>query len=419
MKFSKIFPVVCALVLAQHAYADTCDNVAVGTPIYFGGSSALGPLVAVVGPKLASQQFVGQSEPYSLFYYSGGSCNGVNNILGTFDLTAATVAYYSNNPDGGILSIPDGGTAVAKSCTIPAAQSGLLDVGLSDVFAATCIGGPLDGGFADTKGPAQAMVFVTHPASTQTAITAEDAYIALGFGGVTNLAPPWTQVPGAGAGNGTPTGGTTPGALHIRSDSSGTKRILATAAGLNWTKWLGVVEGGSGAVFTAIKDMQGTTAQESSLGILGLDYLDVGTRRSQVKELALAAYGQKYAFFPDSSTSSFDKKNLREGRYAGLGYAHFISSTTTITPKAQYLIDLLTGNQVDVVKTVSKDAHLVPLCAMKVALTAEGGDIQSYTPAQSCACFFESQFNGAPPGCQTCTTTCSTGVCRNGWCEAR
>ena len=407
MKLTKTLPVICALFLAQHALAQTCDTVAVGTPIYIGGSTALQPFVAAVGPKLSASADGG----YTLFYYGGGSCNGVNNILGTFPLAASTsLTYYVANPDGGT-------AAVAKTCTLPASQDGGLDVGISDVFVETC-GAIRPATVADVKGPAQAMAFVTSKLSTQTAITAEEAYIAIGFGGVTYQAPPWTADPAT--------------SFFFRADSSGTKRILASAIGLNWTKWKGQQTSGSGAVFSGLAGITSASAGEASLGILGMDYLDQsdanGPRRNQVKQLAFSAVGQKYAYYPDSSTTSFDKKNLREGRYGGLGYAHFLYATTAggaaLQPKAQYIVDLLTGGTVtpaptfDVTATITKDAHLVPLCAMKVERTAEGADLKAYHPANNCSCYFESLVGTPPASCVQCTTSCASGTCRNGWCEA-
>ena len=411
MKLSTTFPVLCALALAQHAYAQDggCDAVTVGTPIYLGGSTALQPFVKAVGPKLAAQA----GSPYTIFYFGGGSCAGVKNIVDPANnplASSTSLTYYVTETDGGVAT---------KSCTLPASQT-QLDVGISDVFEETCTSAARPATIGDFQGPAQSMVFVTGKDSTQTAITAEEAYIALGFGGTTNKAAPWTADPATN--------------FFIRNDNSGTKLILAAAIKVPAAKWKGKVEAGSGNVYGDLTAISSAAAAESSLGILGLDYLDQndadGTpRRSKVKELAFAAYGQKYAYYPDSTKTSYDKKNLREGRYAGLGYAHFIvpvdGTGTPTSAKAKYIVDLLTGGTVsptpsfDVAKTVAKDAHLVPLCAMKVKRDAEGGDIKEFKPAANCSCYFESLVGTASSGCVQCTSgTCASGsTCRNGWCE--
>lgn len=412
MKLSSTFPVLCALVLAQHARAQDggCDAVTVGTPIYLGGSTALQPFVKSVGPKLAEQS----GSPYTLFYFGGGSCTGVNNVVDPTanPLAASTsLTYYVTDTDGGVAT---------KSCTLPPSQNGKLDVAISDVFVETCTSTARPASIGDFRGPAQSMVFVVPNGSTQTAITAEEAYIAIGFGGSQHQASPWTADPATN--------------FFFRANSSGTKLVLSAAIQVPAAKWKGQALGGSGNVFSGLTAVSGTAA-ESSLGILGLDYLDQndtdGTpRRSKIKELAFAAYGQKYAYYPDSTKTSYDKKNLREGRYAGLGYAHFVSPVDgTGAPtqaKVKYVIDLLTGGTVsptpsfDVAKTIAKDAHLVPQCAMKVTLDAEGGDIKTYKPADNCSCYFESLVGTASSGCVQCASgSCASGsTCRNGWCEA-
>lgn len=77
----------------------------------------------------------------------------------------------------------------------------------------------------------------------------------------------------------------------------------------------------------------------------------------------------------------------------------------------------------NVAKIITQSAHLVPLCAMKVQRTAEGGDFKAYTPAASCGCYFESLLSSTTPaGCTSCASdpnACSSGTtCRSGWCES-
>jgi len=47
---------------------------------------------------------------------------------------------------------------------------------------------------------------------------------------------------------------------------------------------------------------------------------------------------------------------------------------------------------------------LVPQCAMQVSRTADGGDIQPFTPDTPCGCYYESLAShvGTPPGCTSC-----------------
>ena len=54
---------------------------------------------------------------------------------------------------------------------------------------------------------------------------------------------------------------------------------------------------------------------------------------------------------------------------------------------------------------------------MKVSREFEGGPLSLYSPTQDCTCKYESLV--ATSSCATCTDTCATGVCRNGFCEVR
>jgi len=57
----------------------------------------------------------------------------------------------------------------------------------------------------------------------------------------------------------------------------------------------------------------------------------------------------------------------------------------------------------------------VPDCAMGVNRSFEGGPLTLYRPTESCTCKYESLVDTS--SCATCTTSCTTGVCRNGFCE--
>jgi ABC-type phosphate transport system substrate-binding protein len=394
--------------LAQDAGTPSCDAVTTGTAIYVGGSTALQPFVKAVGPALATQ-----ATPYTMFYSGPGSCVGVNNVLDPVAnplAAGAQFTYYTTTADGGVAANP---------CTLPASQN-KLDLAISDVFVETCSSAARPSTIGDFVGPAQSMVFAVPNGSTQTAITAEEAYIVFGFGGANQLAPPWTN----------PSDTT----RAIRSASSGTQLILSGAIGVPAAKWKGTNSGSAGGVFNALT---ASTAAEATIGIIGLDYLDQndpdGTpRRSKVKMLAFAARGQTYAYYPDSTHNAYDKRNLRDGHYEGLGYAHLIAPVDTAgvptQAKVKFVVDLLTGQPVtpappfDVSKVIVQTAHLVPQCAMAVQRTAEGGDLKPFTPAASCACYFESLVGTPPASCVSCAANanaCGSGTtCRNGFCEA-
>jgi hypothetical protein len=104
-----------------------------------------------------------------------------------------------------------------------------------------------------------------------------------------------------------------------------------------------------------------------------------------------------------------------------------LAKTTNSVPTstgAKTVIDLVTGaatlTGVDV-QDVITDAHLTPVCAMKVKHTIEAGPMSAYTPDAPCGCSFEKRATGAEPtGCMACTSTCpGTQACRKGYCEAK
>jgi hypothetical protein len=188
---------------------------------------------------------------------------------------------------------------------------------------------------------------------------------------------------------------------------------------------------GSGDVLTNVQmQMQPTTNAEKTIGILGEDFYDQGNNHNSANSLAFRAFHQRYAFWPDSTRGARDRINVREGRYAIWGYVHILAKVTSGTfdrAEAKYFVDIMTGNvpapggaDIDDIAT---DSHLVPVCAMKVKHSIEGGPM---TPADDvtapCGCSFEKRATGAEPtGCTACTmdSQCGTGKCRKGYCEAK
>lgn len=217
--------------------------------VYVAGSSALRPLLKVLGPKLAAQA---APNNYTIVYYGTGSCNGVNAIAGNPAYTAASGSTLNYYP-----ATYTNTTQPEPTCTTSAAQG--FDLGISDVFVSTCTNAAVPAGVGDALGPVQAMAFVVPTASSQQAINAEEAYIALGFpngtatsGGTTLTATPWTDV----------------NFIFTRANSSGTKNILASVIGVPVAKWPAQNQlSGSGAVFTAVAT---SNSPEKTIGILGV-----------------------------------------------------------------------------------------------------------------------------------------------------
>ena len=405
-----------ALLAPAAAYAQAmpnCDTGLSAPPIYVSGSTALEPLIKALGKQLAAS--TDPAKKFALVYLGDGSCEGVHKFV-PFGTPAATTVLSKANA----LKYIDASYDPSKApplCTLTADTP--ADLGISDVFATVCSGSAVPSGVADILGPAQAMLFITHPNSTQQAISAEQAYLALGLG-ANGMSTPWVD----------------PAYFFIRPDSSGTKNLLGAAIKVPVAKWLGISKDpttmkgfGSGEVLNNVA-MAAANA-EKVLGILGADVYDGA--RQMVKALAFRGFNQKKAYWPDSSPTAFDKKNVRDGHYLPFGYAHLIAavdgSGVPTNPKAKVVVDIL--NQaadlagVDTIKVLAQTAHLIPQCAMKVTRTADGGDLQLYSPPQPCGCYYDSLVSATagatPAGCKACMADgdCGAGKCRHNFCEAR
>jgi ABC-type phosphate transport system substrate-binding protein len=396
--------VAAAAILAVAGPASAADPCPAFTnPVYVAGSSASKPVLKQLSALLAAQ-----TPAITLVYQSVGSCAGVNAIMGGTNVTATGIYW----PAGTETSC-DLGTTPPK-----------IDIGISDVYVSTCPDQPatLPAGKKDFQGPIQIMNFVVPKGSSQSVISAEAAYMVLGFGADTaaHTIAPWD----------------TTTQLFIRPDASGTKNMIARAIGVPVAKWKGTIPGGggSGDVLTAVSGATGAAA-EKTFGILASDLAD--SKRDQISGLKFQAKGQSCGYLPDSGATAFDKINVREGRYGIWGPIHFVASVDgsgKAVPAAGN-----TGNVDAVTKLITHagleataeqaiidaevNAFTVPQCAMKVSRTTEVGPMSAYSPAVPCGCYFESKKGTAAASCHTCANdgACSgaTPKCRFGFCEAR
>lgn len=345
-----------------------------------------------------------KSPSITLVYQSTGSCAGADAVINETPVTATAKFWDAAN-----------GFAETE-CSLPSSGAS-ADIGISDVYAESC-NLDLGAGQKDFLGPVQVMTMVTPIASSENSISAEAAYLVFGFGGDNHAVAPWDN----------------DDFLYIRADSSGTKAMIARAIGLPSSKWRGQVQSGSGAVNSAVV---ASAQPDKTIGILAADWAD--QQRDKLKILAYQHGGQSCGYYPDSTANTFDKINVREGRYAIWGSVHFItnvdSSGTPVPAKGNpaganvaETIRLFTHDDLDAAEQESiiraeAAAYTVPLCAMKVTRDREIGDPIPFEPATPCGCFFESLKGAVSDGCSECETNSdcggSTPVCRYGYCEAR
>jgi len=359
-------------------------------PVYISGSSASKGFLSVIAQALAAQGEM------TVIYQSQGSCNGVDEILNGTLATGTASHWDPTQPNV---------AQAERSCDL--APGGVtIDIGVSDVFAETCT--PLPGGLpqtvADNFGPVQAMALVTPSGSSEKSISADAAYFVYGFGNMSGIAP-WNDET----------------SIFQRNGQSGTQNVIAKSIGVPADQFKGQQNSTSDAMLNALVTAgQSASTAQKAIGLLAADYAD--TNRSKLSVLAFEDLGQKCAFYPDSSPTSLDKANVRDGHYSLWGPLHFLTKNPASQTTAK-LINYLTGvqpiNGLNLVQ-IYVDAHVVPLCAMRVKRTADGGAPAPYAPTNPCGCAFEARATGST----TCKACMSAGECPSsapncsfGYCE--
>jgi hypothetical protein len=340
------------------------------------------------------------TKPITLVWITSGSCTNIQAIYTRVPIAANTSMQYVASA----AQDPSWTPATAnRTCEAPA--GGVVpDVANSALFNTACTAQSAPPSVKLTTGPTQAYVMAVPKASSQTAITFEEAYFVFGYGAA-GMIEPWINE----------------AQMFIRTVTKST--LLAWAANISVpaSKWKGLRRDGSPMV---VSDLQTSTDPEAAIGLLGVEVYD-GLRDS-LTALAFRARDQQAAYFPDSTSSARDKQNVRDGHYTVWSPTIWMDTIdgngAPVKADARYVIDLIAGKSVtpavnfDMTNIVAL-VGLVPDCAMGVKRGFEGGPLSTYHPAESCVCKYESIV--ATSSCQTCTTSCASGTCRNGFCEVQ
>jgi len=377
--------------------APTCASL--DNPIYLQVGDTQVNLMKALGRKLRDNP----AKPITLVFITSGSCANID-------------LMYHHNPATGITanmqyvpSVAEDATWQQSSATCACTPPANLfpDIGNSALFNSACTTEAPPATVNLTIGPRQAYVMAMPRGTSETAITFEEAYFVFGFGptllaSMSAAIGPWTDE----------------AQLWIRTNTKST--LLAWAANISVpaASWHGTKLDGSAMVVSAL---QTSTNPGAAVGILGVEVYD--GLRATLTSLAFRAAHQYAAYYPDSTATSRDKKNVRDGHYTVWSPTVWMDNVTggvPDKPDARYVIDLIAGHVVtpapnfDANVVVAK-IGLVPDCAMRVTRTFEGGPLSLYKPPTSCTCAYENAVDVST--CTTCTTTCTTGVCRDGYCE--
>jgi hypothetical protein len=386
--------IATAVALPRATEAAPCDQLP--NPIYLQVGDTQLNLMKRLGRAMRDNT----GKPATMVFITSGSCTNITAIYTRVPIAANTNLQYVPS-----VAEDPAWTPASPTLTCQAPATGVVpDIANSALFNSACPGGDQPPATVKlTQGPVQAYVMATPQASSQKAISFEEAYFVFGFG-LAGMISPWTDET----------------QLYIRTATKST--LLAWAANISVPadKWKGVRRDGSNMV---VADLESSTAPEKALGILGAEVYDA--RRDTLNALAYRAKGQYAAYYPDSTETSRDKKNVRDGHYTVWSPTIWMDTEAggaPVKPDARYIVNLIGGKSVTPAPVFDMNAiiaavGLVPDCAMGVKRSFEGGPLSIYRAAESCVCKYESLVDQT--SCSTCTTTCATGTCRNGFCEVQ
>ncbi|HEY2030570.1 MAG TPA: hypothetical protein VGH20_15330 [Myxococcales bacterium] len=402
--------VVTALAAAMPLRAQTVNCSSLPHPVWLEIGDTQEQLIKTLGAHLASST----AHPLTLVYHTNGSCTNV----------ADAYAQPPNKLTVTMNYVPAGFNPATASptCVNDIAGGHVIDVANSALFVSSCTSAPpKPANVSVVQGPIQAYTLVVPNGSSQTAITAEEAYMVFGFGNNDGFGPatplsPW---------NDTAFMFTRPSTKSTLLTWVASLSVPGSDAAHTFTpaKFLGTPEPASTDVVSHVTT---STSPEKTIGLLGAEVFDANP--TALKELAFQWWGQTHAYYPDSTLGAHDKKNLRDGHYAIWSPTFWIENLDAqgapANPDADFVIQLILGQQQTLETNPLLDVvsvGLVPSCAMAVNRTVEGGPLSVFNPAPSCSCFYEANVPGGHSACATCsaTTPCQSGTCRAGFCEAR
>lgn len=401
---------LAAIFATSAASAQECADIeaTVPKPIFGAGGSAITATLRQVAAYLA-----GSDDPITVFWNDPGACTGYQQYLND-SITNTAVKYYNA---AGTLS----------TCNASGHAADFAHMGNPDDFC-TSVTRPsgFPEGYGTWSASIQTLNIIVDKDSSQNSISAAALYYLLTFGAGTDgrKVDPWIN----------------PANIVVRSPTSFAHQLLATAAANNSALQAFDDPGANGqpgsprlgyrcpdqaCVITQVSD-KGMSDPESPIGYVSGSAADTADARSRIKTLAFQAHGQECGYWPDSSSSTLDKANVRNGRYELWSPGHFFARVDEtghpVNPDVERFIKLFTETEdTEALRRIIL-AGDIPQCAMNVQREGLLGPLSSYAPADPCACFFEVVATGRGDACQACEEDddCSQSgaKCRRNYCEA-
>lgn len=381
-----------------------CSSLGAQPIVYVENGDTQEPLVKRLGAQL-----VKAASPIRLVYKNRRTCDlALDLYTPNAMVNDAILIKYIPSPTDDPMWTPLSPTPACEAD----AGGNTIGLGIGATFLSSCTNLPATkpADLALVDGPVQSYGFIVPDTSAQVAMTAQEGYFAFGFAGNTGMAAPWLDQ-----------------ALRFtRGPTASTALTCAAAIGLKGSQLEGTVPTGNTST-EVLNRVATSTNADATIGLMGTEVYDGA--RNLVKLLAFKGFGQRFAYFPDFSATSFDKKNVRDGHYLPWAPTPYITRIDTGTGKAtdpnvQRVIDLVFGARTDAdVNGLDQviAAGLVPECAMSVKRAFDGGDLSLYAPPEPCGCYFDARVPQGSTKCTTCTndSVCGAGKCRRGYCEAR
>lgn len=352
------------------------------------GTSNGRPLVAAFATRLAAEP-----DPISLVYVGATACQGLAAVLDEIPSTS-NASFW--DVDG-----------VEQQCELPI-PGHVPDYALIQADPTLCEGvTEIPANIGERVGPVTALSMVVPAASTQVNASFEALYFVYGFGASEGMVSPWTI----------------DAELRARDATASSQITFALALGIPIGKFKGEETATAGAVVSALTS---SANPEAALGFIGAELADAN--RETIKTLALQAYDQNCAYWPDSSPTAFDKRNVRDGHYSVWSpsrlYARVDETGEILHEPTRVAIGYLTGT-IDVPEEfpaldLTIDVGVVPRCAMQVWRDEESGPLYSLPPEESCGCYYDFRATGSS-SCTTCESDddcpSETPSCNYGYCE--